>query len=433
MGELEVDFKFHNVGQGLFYTGRLKYGRASFNFVYDCGSEKTSLVKDAISREFRPDEKIDLLVISHLHKDHTSGIPYLFNRTRVDTVILPYLSPLERLIIALTTSRASREYYTFLADPVTYSLEHKVRRVVLIGGEEVDRRENWMPPSERPPDLPLGAEGFEIIYETLYDGRLDERLRSDIEGVEEVLPNFINNGQVLVKDHSEILKVSLHGFPIWIFRFFNYKVSLQVLSQFEACVRRTLGGIDSRRIKNAIVNPSQRRALTSCYNQLVGGPHYLNNTSLIVIHRPAFKPSKIYSWYGCNWCLCCCPICLDCCPYCRHFIDCPLYTSDFVQFLTGDIDLNYRFNEISQHFRLGAVVNNTVATLVPHHGSHNNWNNKLCKDITSNFWVVSAGIRNKYGHPSCQVLRNIRTNCHDSCVVWVNEATYFRLMGVLEF
>ncbi|WP_456365316.1 hypothetical protein [Thermococcus sp.] len=28
MGELEVDFKFHNVGQGLFYTGRLKYGRS---------------------------------------------------------------------------------------------------------------------------------------------------------------------------------------------------------------------------------------------------------------------------------------------------------------------------------------------------------------------------------------------------------------------
>ena len=433
MQALEVDFKFHNVGQGLFYTGRLKYGRASFNFVYDCGSEKTSLAKDAINGEFQPDEKIDLLIVSHLHKDHTSGIPHLFKRVNnVDTVILPYLSPFERLIVALMTPRASQEYYHFLADPVAYFLEHGVRQVVLVGGEEADRRENWMPPFEGPSDLPPDGR-FRLTDEL----PLDEELEAYVKRIEEGLSSFIEEGYVKVRNHSGILKVSLSNMPIWAFRLFNYKMSSQTLTQFEYCIQATLGGIDSRRIKNAIVSPPKRRALKSCYDQLAGGSRYLNNTSILVVHRPAFRPHRINSRYDCIWCPCCCPPYLEyyfeylpCCP---PFEEYSMTSSDFAQFLTGDIDLNFKFNEISQHFGLGTTIKTTAATLVPHHGSPNNWNNALCNKITSNFWVISAGIRNRYGHPSHKVLWDVCTNCQDPCVVWVNEATYFRLMGTLQF
>ncbi|WP_168194704.1 MBL fold metallo-hydrolase [Thermococcus aciditolerans] len=448
MGKLEVDFKFHNVGQGLFYTGRLKYERTVFNFVYDCGSEKTSLVKDAIDREFQPDEEIDLLIVSHLHRDHTSGIPHLFKRASVDTVILPYLSPLERLIVALTTPRASREYYHFLADPVTYFLEHNVRRVVLVGGKEADRRENWMPPFERPPDFPLEG-GFELIDEL----PPDEELSFYIKSVEPELSRSIGKGNVEVKNHSGILKVSLNTIPIWVFRLFTYKLTpLWVLVAFKQCVEQKLGAVDSGTLKDAIrtmyykENKNKYKLLVDCYiDEILRNSHlipmcyhkkpkywsrkslvkYLNDLSLIILHMPAFRcsSSKI---------TCVSPCCGLCCHY-NYCVWWDLDSQELSQFLTGDINLNCRFNEISQHFGLGSRINHTITTLVPHHGSRYNWTNVLCNTITSNFWIVSAGIHNRYGHPSSQVLGDICVNCHYPHVVWVNEATYFRLMGILEF
>ena len=64
----ETDFIYHNVGQGLFYSGNLVTPSSNFRFVYDCGSENIQLVSTSI-RRFKHDingDEIDLLVISHL-------------------------------------------------------------------------------------------------------------------------------------------------------------------------------------------------------------------------------------------------------------------------------------------------------------------------------------------------------------------------------
>ncbi|AMM53741.1 MBL fold metallo-hydrolase [Pyrococcus kukulkanii] len=426
-----VDFRFHNVGQGLFYTGKLKYGKASFTLVYDCGSEKVSLVNNAIARKFRRGNRVDLLIISHLHKDHANGIPYLLKRTRVRTVILPYLSPLERLIVALATPFASREYYDFLADPVTYLIDNHVERVMLVGGEEPDRRENWVPPFEEPLDLPFDGR-FELMIDELPPY---EKLAEYIEKEENIDTKLFEDGRVEVRNHVGVLKVSLDGIPIWTFRFFNHKVE-KALPEFKDCIKKTLGKIDSKRIKDAIKDPSQRRALKHCYNKLSKNVCHLNNTSLITLHFPIFRPRAInvtFEYFN--------PLlCRSNFIYWRWGCPCLLLFKqsisrfpDFVQFLTGDVDLNYRFNDISQHFGLGKTITDAIVTLVPHHGSHHNWNNSLCRAITSDFWIISAGIYNRYGHPSLQTLWDICMNCKNSCVVWVNEVTYFRFRGVFEF
>ena len=76
-------FKFHNVGQGLFYTGSLMHG--TYNFVFDCGTDSkqeylTNQIND-YAREFRCREgekpNIDFVVILHLHNDHFSGLNLL--------------------------------------------------------------------------------------------------------------------------------------------------------------------------------------------------------------------------------------------------------------------------------------------------------------------------------------------------------------------
>ncbi|USS41573.1 MBL fold metallo-hydrolase [Thermococcus aggregans] len=434
MGELKVDFKFHNVGQGLFYTGRLTYGKASFNFVYDCGSEKTNLVNKAINREFSGNKKgIDLLIISHLHKDHVSGIPHLLKITHVDTVILPYLTPIERLLVALQTPVAPREFYEFLADPVMFLLDsRKVNRVILVGGGEPSDRENWLQTHDMPSDLPPNGE-FIIDLERLPN---DEILRSEIKKLE---PNVVGDRRVLVKNHSGVLPVLITKSPIWIFRFFNYKVRSNKIFQFENCVKRILGDITPETIKDAIRDRNIKSELEDCYKSNIHSK--LNETSLLTLHLPVFNPRNNILCYNCG-----CFRIIN-----INFVNFNINSHNlmstnqpreaFSQFLTGDINLNRKrkYKEIAKHFGFKSytskkpLITDTMVTLIPHHGAKGYWNNAICMDISSRFWVVSAGINNKYGHPSLKVLWDIWQNCQDSCVVWVNEAVYFRLMGILQF
>lgn len=90
-------FKFHPVGQGLFYTGSLAH--KTFNFVYDCGTEsKQHYLLSSIEshiKEIQGDAlnkpQIDFVVVSHLHKDHYSGLLDLARKTNIRQVYLPYL------------------------------------------------------------------------------------------------------------------------------------------------------------------------------------------------------------------------------------------------------------------------------------------------------------------------------------------------------
>ncbi len=90
-------FKFHSVGQGLFYTGSLAH--RTFNFVYDCGTESKQHYLnssiDAYIKEIQKDASskpyIDFVVVSHLHKDHFSGLLELAHKTNIRRVYLPYL------------------------------------------------------------------------------------------------------------------------------------------------------------------------------------------------------------------------------------------------------------------------------------------------------------------------------------------------------
>ncbi len=85
-------FRFFNVGQGLFYSGVLNNG---FKFVYDCGTKSSNkLIDNAIAYEYKSlkaGDGINMVVISHFHKDHTSGIRKLPTSEGAQ-YILPYLS-----------------------------------------------------------------------------------------------------------------------------------------------------------------------------------------------------------------------------------------------------------------------------------------------------------------------------------------------------
>ena len=105
----EVFFRrtLHPVGHGAFFTEHLKkvddkeIERSFLNVVYDCGattrgSNIPSLVKGEIKITFNEDDHIDLLFISHFGEDHTNGLEYLLEHTRMDKdtyVIIPFRFP----------------------------------------------------------------------------------------------------------------------------------------------------------------------------------------------------------------------------------------------------------------------------------------------------------------------------------------------------
>lgn len=82
------------VGQGAFYTEVIKKENGSyFTVVYDCGTETDhSIIETQINEFKKVITKIDLLFISHFHKDHISGLDKLLDGVKVEKTVIPMLS-----------------------------------------------------------------------------------------------------------------------------------------------------------------------------------------------------------------------------------------------------------------------------------------------------------------------------------------------------
>ena len=58
--------------------------------------------------------------------------------------------------------------------------------------------------------------------------------------------------------------------------------------------------------------------------------------------------------------------------------------------------------------------------LVPHHGASNNWNSDILTDFKNvKFFLNSAGLKNRYGHPAELMIKEILAT--GSMFLWANE------------
>ena len=109
----------YSVGDGFCYEGTIQNNQGNdYHFVIDCGSEvpkhkaqrqgqlsnkvecsiRLSKITDQIARH---DKYIDLFILTHFHEDHYNGYKELFQKTRIDKVIMPYLYPEEKLCVMI--------------------------------------------------------------------------------------------------------------------------------------------------------------------------------------------------------------------------------------------------------------------------------------------------------------------------------------------
>ncbi|MBU7030393.1 MAG: MBL fold metallo-hydrolase [Theionarchaea archaeon] len=442
-------FDFNKVGQGLFYSGDI----GGVNFVYDCGCA-SNFIKNLGKKVIGPYKKrlrrktIDLLVISHFHDDHTNGLQSLLRNITLNTVVLPYFTPIERLILALRAD-FPRWYYTFLRDPVFFFIERGAKKIIIISGDEGER---GAPPIEIPSNPPEGDESTEWMkkvdierkyFEEIDPRKLDIRKmdfkRLDIEGMrtgkdkeleDAILESdpgwkkFIGK-ELLVKNHDKWIKVS----GVWMFRFFNCKLKKEKekLDEFKTCLKKKkIDPSNPDSIKDAIIKDSLRKKIRECYDETLD--ESLNNTSLMVYHGPLGDNTSI-SYINCGKGL----SFNDCLHFysskrrekCFHFD-----RNKMGQFLTGDINLNKdkKYNEIKTHYTnfFGTVM----LSQIPHHGSKKNWRSDILHDLgTCNRWVASSGCPNSYGHPHREVILDILEN--ERCFCWSNQHCRFFMEGIV--
>ncbi|KPN63045.1 hypothetical protein SAMN04488527_11049 [Aliiroseovarius crassostreae] len=175
------------VGQGGFHVGTLRnlgvdetvwrsslvedaIPLADFMYVYDCGSIPiegvVKAVRSIVSR--RVSRRLDMLLVSHFDRDHICGIPHLLHQKKglqVDTIVIPYLDDIERIIAFGRSSatsaepRAERFHEDIVVDPIGTMTQFGPRQIVMVASDEEDDTDSGFfefPPTEPPRSDPDG-------------------------------------------------------------------------------------------------------------------------------------------------------------------------------------------------------------------------------------------------------------------------------------
>ena len=101
------------VGQGIFSAQIIRADGEGYVCVYDCGSStyKNEMKNNPGANKFSEWVKelrqktsgvINLLVISHLDEDHFNGVSELLREFKIEKIVIPYMSKIEKIIFALS-------------------------------------------------------------------------------------------------------------------------------------------------------------------------------------------------------------------------------------------------------------------------------------------------------------------------------------------
>jgi hypothetical protein len=403
MENITANFRsvFHNVGQGLFYTGNINFRKSNnntkdFNFIYDCGSKNTENIEYELNR---------FKVISHFHEDHINGLPYLLDNFKIHSIILPYFSLEERVIFSALNEGMPFWYYEFLKNPIQFLINNGVEQIVIINSGEPDKWENDDYSFSQDSDFSKKGRA-KINFDELNDDKdLKNKLQNEICNFDKLF----EDNKILIKKHNGIVHIS----GLWLFKFFNNKVNNDSIDELKVCLE-----VIDKDIFKIIRKKELRKKAKICYGNLRKDEKLknFNNTSMILMHTP-IKESKIknikifpYQRNLLSFCLAGFPL------YRKDFLkeylnnsNClrknPSFENIFGTALTGDIDLKFRYADISKHFN--SFKNILLVSQIPHHGSLKNWNHNFLKEFDSMFNISSAGKFNRYGHPSKKVFEDI--------------------------
>ncbi|MDE1821899.1 MAG: hypothetical protein KGJ23_13955 [Euryarchaeota archaeon] len=399
----------HGVGQGLFYSGSVMplHHEGEVNFVYDCGvrddgkghptlASTISTYKGTLPpRGSGGKKQLDLLFISHLHDDHTAGLPELLKDVETRYLFLPYLAEWERALVFMQSSGGEAWFPSFLADPVLFATtELGVRYVVLLTGAEP---KGGRPGREDNPDRPP-QEDLEGSLDRAVSMLEDDPNRDRTLAGERGLPRWQSlklDQRVLLKTDSRPLRL-----PYWRFKFFSAPPNQGALAQFRNDVNALLRG---RSLADLLTSPAGIKGLEAAYEKLSDSSRELhwkvNNTSLVTYHGPN-NQALGDAHTSCSG------------PNCCKFVSGPCLGGSFGEpfgtLLTGDLHFLYSDLYLQQMTHFASEQRLISTLLMPHHGARSSWNPRLLQDLPNLKQVIaSASVHSRYGHPSAGPIQDV--------------------------
>ena len=138
-----INWVQHPVGHGGFHTGHVRRQEAAppFVWIFDCGAQALNALKDRLRLWTDANPLVDWLFISHFDLDHVNGLDTLMSRSKIHTVMVPYVN-LEDLALLLlreaSRGRLDRSLTDMAADPAGWLLDRGAERIIIVGGPEDD-------------------------------------------------------------------------------------------------------------------------------------------------------------------------------------------------------------------------------------------------------------------------------------------------------
>ena len=408
--------KFHAVGQGLFYSSSLSSGTSDAHIVFDCGSDKIDFINREVAEYKKEVVEIDLLILSHLHYDHISGLDELLKDMKVKTIILPYLNKYERILLQISYGTKAQWYSDFLDNPYNWlSEKENITNIVVINGNGEQSNDNE--------EIPFQDFNPDVSFEVKNSLTKNDADKNKIEADESI--TF--NGKISVCHTQGYIQIAN-----LYFKFFNYQIDSTKLNNFKTAIN-SLGIKDTQSLLNILKDPKQRKNLEKAYEQIE--KYDLNKTSLVAYQGLIFSKDRshihVEATSSCNSL----PIFLKrCCwNHCDYFIhkyfhrhsthnryiyDLHCHCENSCKnmmgtLLLGDIKLDYKQTKRKDEF-FNYFVNllKTVQIIqLSHHGANNGWNDKLISEISpSCLYIASHAVKNHYKHPHKEVLITLARN-----------------------
>lgn len=371
------------VGQGFFHAATISFGEKDFNYIYDCGSLDQYTLLKSLSDYLNnmSNVKIDALFISHLHEDHVNGIDKLAANINIDMVVLPYLTPAQKILLIAQASddgALSVDYYNLITDPPLWFSQKGVREVILIKNQKTTQYEKVSPSEINPQSSYQQTKSLKLSY------RGGRRLKLKTKN-EKQCP-------VIVLPDSTPLYISADNKPLnWIFLPYVHpdsdwelKFNRMFKENFGKSINdKAMGDSEFKKwLLDLLRRPESRNVLIGLYR--IVSNDKINRTSMMLYSGPSNTPKNIEGI--------------------SEYIDSD-YKNRYDYHInkcgwlgTGDADLKplYRQNAFENRYR--KIFNLVKVFCLPHHGSMHNLN--LSMGFPEGcYHVASAGAGNRFHHP----------------------------------
>jgi hypothetical protein len=403
------------VGQGLFGHMEVRAAEAAFRIVYDCGGLGSD--PDHVQNKVRDLEahRVDLLVLSHFHLDHISGVPALVNSKQVGRAWIPYLAPQVRVVFA--TALAAQATLAGLL-PANY-----VEPLRLVGnprgwfgarGVPVDELGGPAapgeagpprpprPPRERPPDGPRGdapdaGRGLSLGQwapwpEAFRDGSATRAARAELGTGGPTAELVLTLATWVTPLQQRVLQILASETR----HILGAKAGPLFQGLFEAGAPE-ISHAEVKRLAETVQQHVSRRALQVLYRRL---QRDLNATSLFLLARGVQRKRSLSLWTRCQW-----PWVMR-----RHSLPGTMAASgpcSPAALWTGDAPSAVLMGMLADvGCGLAALLKSPAVWQVPHHGSHESFAPRFYEFLSPCGAFLSCGRDNRYGHPSAQVVRH---------------------------